>query len=1707
MNNDTLGPFNIKDLEDYSFYGYSFIREDDKTIITYRYNGNDYLLSIVDNNTPLRDVERILNNGVISNFTYDGTNKEQLESFVSNIESSTGKQIDYIVFGTDGYNIVVDGESNDVPYTERGSVDSTNAIDAITKEGSLNGSDYITDENIDSLVTYLDQEFGDQYDVKYIKTNNGKIKILVNNQELIECDESYRISDVLSSIDNIIRDDANKPIDLSNKSGRGRTSKIFINLSNAYEIKELYSKSLENLSSFYNLIDISYITNKLKEYYENLNDNSPELLYALSNFIGGIIETINSCIQLYLSKDEKDFHELESLCDELWGSLDEMHVTYKQAANMTRSQEMYSSLMTTGELSSITGEEYIGIMEESDAFFDGLYAESIEEFQTKLTLAYQSFLRNSMPQIYNTLLEGICANLDYDVESTKESIASQILSCGEYTPEWIEENIPSDVWSSATTDYERALLLVSYDEKAISYDYLNMDSQSYYESECLDNNFILSLMNNDPTHSREIVSFCFPTIQAANVIKTFCTTDYSQMEIDEAINKSSEILKHLSMLTDSQSQSSAYISSSSILSCIPYIEPIGILRDNDYFKRCNVAKWRHWSRKIQEDKAMQSAYIRYYNQKYGTSYVDFDEYIAKEGWMPASIVEKNLIEIDGSGSLEYPINIDGSGECDLNDPNFSINRDDILNYQLYTITFDDDFLKWYAMDSGFPALKSLTDSYCLGMGRSEHDIEGYLDNIIYNEYTVNSITADSMYSYVSPFATILQDFCQEKIVIDSTKSNFGMASAEALLTDDVTEEQMKTAEEYYYSIVEELNDSYISPFDVSEKEKTNGWDYLEDWQKKALAKIYFLSPDSAKDLIFHGYHNSVIQKIGYEKAETTAAGMTGKYIDDDTARDIYRAVLGVPITATKGAWDGMMTSVENVVNLASADGIMNQNDYYRLRLAELLQEDQLMSTVYNVSNGVGNMIIPLALSSFVPYIGGELSLLWSGASTAGSELESMLKQGYDRGTSYKVAVSKGIVAMFSEKMLGGITGIGKEADKPLKIFNKLVGSNSKMAQFLGTTLSNQFREVGQELFENGVGYGIDAIFTHEIASVDQIVQESWQTAYQTFLSTPLINFVGSSFQKMAPNVPHVVKLDDGTKITYTNAEMQQFIDANGNLDQNAFFGFLIEHDRVDTSVMIARAQMDMDLYLSAPTANFKEDEVANKNISIVYSHATTKSVFDVNTIILTLMELNGCSQKDAIEIIETAVFNKNYNMIGLDGDLQSMISQYSYDELDDTLLTIRSIDSINDSVMNDAERIVEALMERYNIQRDEAIKKLQTAVRNEKMENITRYGDARFLFSQHSFVEWDTAVSKMMIGDYIDFQQDNAVNYIDDSNNNTNEGYVTPHDYFMSLSKRYNSTYGVDQGGIYRLISYMDDRGNLYNYKAARNIINDAKLNNKPIPHFKEVFDSEYNKVKNYMVKKYGISQNETSILLSSIDDKGACTYASAANEIFYSYRGHEHIFEEKFGFSMYDKETGRPNYELLLADMYLNINRKENGGQLFVTDSNGNVHLNQDSLSGKVDPLGRPLLDAEKQVYLSYRQIGRNKDIINNYLQSKGASYKSHVLSGSDNQVIVNYENTEFIRERLNQGYVYTIDLYSTYKAEDGQNYRSYPIRMMSQDSNYSSLSTDNWNGGSHSNYITGVNEEGFLVSSWGRKYLIPFKDLSEFFSKWVLTESKIDI
>lgn len=305
-------------------------------------------------------------------------------------------------------------------------------------------------------------------------------------------------------------------------------------------------------------------------------------------------------------------------------------------------------------------------------------------------------------------------------------------------------------------------------------------------------------------------------------------------------------------------------------------------------------------------------------------------------------------------------------------------------------------------------------------------------------------------------------------------------------------------------------------------------------------------------------------------------------------------------------------------------------------------------------------------------------------------------------------------------------------------------------------------------------------------------------------------------------------------------------------------------------------------------------------------------------------------------------------------------------------------------------------------------------------------------------------------------------------------------------------SYGQDQGAIKNLCDYWYN-GRKYNYNQATAMVNDAISKGYPIPKIQKVANQEYFGLKNKLMTKYGFSSETASIIMSSVDDAGACSYASTCNEIFYKFKDNPRQFEKIFGYPMYKTTHGVTslNDTELLLDLYVYANDIKNGGRLLWNDS-----LTPMCLSDKIDVFGRTMPDVgSNQVYMSNPNFGKNVSTIDSFLKSKDKNLEFQSEVFFNNMHKWSYSDSDYndimnsLKDKIAKGETATIDYY--YNAQDNDRI----IRMLSYDkSKYPDTSTALWNeGAGHSTTITGIYDGGITISSWGNKYFIPKDDLQK--------------
>ena len=245
-----------------------------------------------------------------------------------------------------------------------------------------------------------------------------------------------------------------------------------------------------------------------------------------------------------------------------------------------------------------------------------------------------------------------------------------------------------------------------------------------------------------------------------------------------------------------------------------------------------------------------------------------------------------------------------------------------------------------------------------------------------------------------------------------------------------------------------------------------------------------------------------------------------------------------------------------------------------------------------------------------------------------------------------------------------------------------------------------------------------------------------------------------------------------------------------------------------------------------------------------------------------------------------------------------------------------------------------------------------------------------------------------------------------------------------------------------------------------------------------------YIDLKNMVIDRYNMSAKDAAKIISALDSVGACSYAEIANELFTFFKDIPDEFEKYFGFPLYvEGENGLINIndKELLLDMYIFINSEVNGGYLIGTDKSGNNYIK----SGMIDGMfGRYWLKSENaQRYMSGAD-GVNAILVNKYLKSKGypGRYTTEVINSVDENVEINALKSE-IKQSMESGEAVSIGLRSK---------TDRPINFVDIDKGEIYNNTLSWGEGSgHAVCVTGVREDGIVISSWGKKFLLMDSDL----------------
>ena len=255
-------------------------------------------------------------------------------------------------------------------------------------------------------------------------------------------------------------------------------------------------------------------------------------------------------------------------------------------------------------------------------------------------------------------------------------------------------------------------------------------------------------------------------------------------------------------------------------------------------------------------------------------------------------------------------------------------------------------------------------------------------------------------------------------------------------------------------------------------------------------------------------------------------------------------------------------------------------------------------------------------------------------------------------------------------------------------------------------------------------------------------------------------------------------------------------------------------------------------------------------------------------------------------------------------------------------------------------------------------------------------------------------------------------------------------------------------------------------WKANRNGTNSYGVDQRICGDLRTTDKDYYLEIKNKIMDKYNMSAKDAAHFMDFINSKGACSYAEAAGNIIDEFRKKPKEFEKNFGFSLYRINSAGEvvtNEAELLVDMYFMVNHKNNGGELFKTSKGG---IN--TFTGN---------EASKQKYMAKTGM-KKQETLNIYLKDKGIvckqEYICKMLPYYSAEHIENVKNK--IKESLAKGD--KLSMGSRGKAD-------WPVYFM--DIENDTLLTRMYASG-HATQVTGICDDGVIVSTWGKKGLVKF-------------------
>lgn len=224
------------------------------------------------------------------------------------------------------------------------------------------------------------------------------------------------------------------------------------------------------------------------------------------------------------------------------------------------------------------------------------------------------------------------------------------------------------------------------------------------------------------------------------------------------------------------------------------------------------------------------------------------------------------------------------------------------------------------------------------------------------------------------------------------------------------------------------------------------------------------------------------------------------------------------------------------------------------------------------------------------------------------------------------------------------------------------------------------------------------------------------------------------------------------------------------------------------------------------------------------------------------------------------------------------------------------------------------------------------------------------------------------------------------------------------------------------------------------------------------------------------LSKKEAYKFLSEIDREiGVCDYAAILNELLVIFKHHPD--RQNFDFDLFTEKDGVKQLNAVewLTDFYTFCNSKN--PKIFQKKFMG-YRINGSEKNGLI--YAKIVNDVAINKYLKYHNIDINQEIKHEVIINTKSSNKNGTVNLSSFEM--DYIKSQIANE-LKDGLILCMAVYDDV---------DYPIIFKSIDSNTRDVSSSNWKERSgHAIVITGLTDNGLLVSSWGKRYELLWNDL----------------